>query len=63
MPIHRKGVIVMHFDDKSDMDILKTLGTAATILAMGLFTAELVYCAVKGLDSLRYLVGRRHHKN
>jgi hypothetical protein len=53
----------MHFDDKSDMDILKTLGTAATILAMGLFTAELVYCAVKGLDSLRYLMGRRHHKN
>ena len=55
----------MHCKDKSDIDILKTLGTTVTILAMGLFTAELVYCAVKGLDSLRYLLlGRRtHHKN
>jgi hypothetical protein len=54
----------MHFDDKSDLDILKTLGSAVTVLAMGLFTAELVYCAVKGLDSLRYMLGRHtHHKN
>ena len=54
----------MHSNDKSDMDILKTLGATVTVLAMGLFTAELVYCAVKGLDSLRYLLGRRtHHKN
>jgi energy-converting hydrogenase Eha subunit G len=45
--------------EKSEMDILKTIGSAVTILAMGLVTAEFVYCAVKGLDSLRYLLGRR----
>jgi hypothetical protein len=49
---------------KPTMDVLKTLGSALTILAMGLATAELVYCAVKGLDSLRYLLRyRTHDKN
>jgi hypothetical protein len=43
----------MHFYNKSEMDVVKTLGSAVTILAIGLVAAELVYCAVKGLDSLR----------
>ena len=53
----------MHFSDKSNMDIFKTVGSAVTILAMGLSAVGLVYCAVKGFDSLRSLVGRRTHEN
>jgi hypothetical protein len=59
VPIYRKGGIAMHFSDKSNMDMFKTLGSAVTILAMGLSAVGLVYCAVKGFDGLRGLVGRR----
>ena len=63
MPIYRKGVIAMHLSDKSNMDIFKTVGSAVTILAMGLSVFGLVYCAVKGFDGLRGLVGRRTQEN
>jgi hypothetical protein len=53
----------MHLSDKPNMDIFKTVGSAVTILAMGLSVFGLVYCAVKGFDSLRGLVGRRTDDN
>jgi hypothetical protein len=53
----------MHLYDKSDIDIFKTVGSAVTILAMGLSIFGLAYCAVKGFGSLRELVGRRTREN
>jgi hypothetical protein len=49
----------MDLANKPNMDIFKTVGSAVTILAMGLSVFGLVYCAVKGFDGLRGLVGRR----
>jgi len=53
----------MNLSDKPNMDVFKTVGSAVTILAMGLSVFGLVYCAVKGFDGLRGLVGRRTHEN
>ena len=40
------------------MSIFETIGIAYVILATTLFTVELIYCAAKGLNSLRHLLAR-----
>jgi hypothetical protein len=40
------------------MSIFETIGIAYTILATTFFTVELIYCGVKGVNSLRHLVAR-----
>lgn len=40
------------------MSIFETIGVAYVILATALFTVELIYCSVKGLNNLRHLLSR-----
>jgi hypothetical protein len=42
VPIYRKGVIAMDLSDQPNMDLFKTVGSAVTILAMGLSVFGLV---------------------
>jgi hypothetical protein len=40
------------------LSIFETIGVAYVILATALFTVELIYCSVKGLNNLRHLLSR-----
>ena len=40
------------------MNIFETIGIGYVILSAVVFTLELVYCAIKGINSLRHLLTR-----
>jgi hypothetical protein len=40
------------------LNIFETIGMAYTILATSIFTIEVIYCSVKGMNALRHLLAR-----
>jgi hypothetical protein len=40
------------------LSIFETIGVGYVILATAVFTVELVYCSIKGVNNLRHLLDR-----